>query len=182
VAAPVARRNRAGPLESGVTMRIFRTPLLTLACSAALIAGCGEKKDTTESPSSTATDTAASAPQSDVAFVTPKDGAKVNSALLCKVKLTNFTIDPKAVGQSPQPGRGHLHFSLDDGKFDHPKYSGKNGKIAVSLNVDGKYSPALAPNITYKNLPKGKHRLEVYLANNNHTNIGPEAETEIVVK
>ena len=156
--------------------------MLAAACAAALVAGCGEKKDTTGSSSSTPTGTAASAPAPDVAFVTPKDGAKVSGALLCKVKLTNFTIDPKAVGQSPQPGRGHLHFSLDNGKFDHPKYSGANGKIAVSLNVDGKYSPALAPDITYKNLPKGKHRLEVYLANNNHTNIGPEARATVVVR
>jgi len=125
---------------------------------------------------------AAAAATPAVKFATPKAGATTGSNVTFTVKLTNFTIDPKAVGQSPQPGRGHLHFSLDGGRFDHPKYSGKTGKIAVSLNVDGKYSPALAPNITYRNVPKGKHRLEVYLANNNHTNIGPEAEATVVVR
>jgi hypothetical protein len=162
-------------------MRALGNSTLVVIGAAALLAGCGEKKDTTESSASTATDTAA-APKSDVAFVTPKNGAAVSGALICKVKLTNFTIDPKAVGQSPQPGRGHLHFSVDGGKYDFPKFSGANGKIGVKLGVDGKYSPALAPDITYRHLPKGKHKVVVYLANNNHTLIGPKAEEEIVVK
>ncbi|MEA2404045.1 MAG: hypothetical protein QOE08_692, partial [Thermoleophilaceae bacterium] len=70
----------------------------------------------------------------------------------------------------------------DGGKYDFPKFSGANGKLAVKLGVDGKYSPALAPTISYKHLPKGKHEVEVYLANNNHTNIGPEAKAEVVVR
>ena len=163
-------------------MRLTRTSTLAFAAAAALFAGCGEKKDTTESSSATTTDEAPAAPKSEVAFVTPKNGSTVKGALLCKVKLKNFEIDPKAVGQSPQPGRGHLHFEMDGGKFDFPKYSGANGKMAVQLKVDGKYSPALTTDITYKNLPKGKHKVEVYLANNNHTNLGPEADAEIVVK
>ena len=65
---------------------------------------------------------------------------------------------------------------MDEGKFDFPKYSGKNGLIGKKLGVTGHYSPALAPTITYKNLPPGKHELEVYLANNNHTQTGVEAE------
>jgi hypothetical protein len=153
-----------------------------VACAAALVSGCGEKKDSTSSSASPTSEQKPAAPTSAVAFVKPKDGAKVGSTLLCKVKLTNFTIDPKAVGQSPEPGRGHLHFSIDNGKFDHPRYSGANGKLAVKLGVDGKYSPAVTTAITYRHLPKGRHKVEVYLANNNHTNIGPEAESEIVVK
>jgi hypothetical protein len=31
-------------------------------------------------------------------------------------------------------------------------------------------------------LPPGEHTLEVYLANNNHTDTGVEAETEFTVK
>jgi hypothetical protein len=71
---------------------------------------------------------------------------------------------------------------MDGGKYDHAQYSGPNGKLAEQLGVDGKYSPALAPTITYTNLPPGKHKLEVYLANNNHTPTGVEAETEFTVK
>ncbi len=161
-------------------MRALLISALAVAASA-LLSGCGEKNDTTESSSSTAP-AQSSALEPAVAFVKPKDGADVSGAVLCRVKLTNFTIDAKAVGQSPVPNRGHLHFSVDDGKFDYPKYSGANGKLAVKLNVDGKYSPAVAPVIAYRHLPKGKHKVEVYLANNNHTNIGPEAEAEITVK
>ena len=79
-------------------------------------------------------------------------------------------------------GEGHLHFSMDGGKFDHPKYSGANGQLAVKLGVDGKYSPSVTPTITYKGLPKGKHVLEVYLANNDHSNTGVEGRTEFTVQ
>jgi hypothetical protein len=42
--------------------------------------------------------------------------------------------------------------------------------------------PSTAPTITYKGLPKGKHTLVVYLANNNHTNVGPKASVSVTVK
>jgi hypothetical protein len=71
---------------------------------------------------------------------------------------------------------------MDNGKYDQPQYSGANGQLAVKLGVAGKYSPSVTPTITYKGLPKGKHELEVYLANNDHTNAGPEAKTEFTVK
>ncbi len=58
---------------------------------------------------------------------------------------------------SPKAGQGHLHFQMDKGKFDFPKYSGANGQLAVKLGVAGTYSPAVKPTITYRNLPKGKH-------------------------
>ena len=163
-------------------MRLLKITTLALAASAALLTGCGEKEDTTESSAPATATEAPDAPKPEVAFITPKDGADVKGALICKVKLKDFTIDPKAVGQSPQPGRGHLHFQLDEGKFDHPKYSGANGREAVKLKVDGKYSPSVTTDITYRNLPKGKHTVEVYLANNNHTELGPEAEAEVVVR
>ena len=60
--------------------------------------------------------------------------------------------------------------------------SGANGKLAVTLGVQGKYSPSVTPSITYKGLPPGKHRLEVYLANNDHTNTGVESSTSFTVK
>jgi hypothetical protein len=52
----------------------------------------------------------------------------------------------------------------------------------VSLGVQGKYSPSVTPSITYKGLPTGKHKLEVYLANNDHTNTGVEGRTSFTVK
>ena len=71
---------------------------------------------------------------------------------------------------------------LDEGKFDAPKYSGANGKLAQKLGVVGSYSPAVVPRITYTRIPPGQHKLEVYLANNDHTNTGVEAETEFATK
>jgi hypothetical protein len=156
---------------------------------AVVIAGCGsDDNNRSDSTGAGAGDTSAAQapaptdPNSKVAFVTPKPDATETDTVKVKVKLTNFKIDPASVGKSPQPGVGHLHFAMDGGKYDNSKYSGPNGKLAEQLGVDGKYSPSLAPEIVYSNLPPGKHKLEVYLANNNHTPTGVEAETEFTVK
>jgi hypothetical protein len=154
------------------------------ACALMLgVAGCGSSDDESSSASQPAGDTQqASAPKPTVKFVTPKDGATESGSVTATVQLSNFKIAPQAVGQAPRPGQGHLHFKMDQGKYDFPKYSGANGLIAKKLGVTGHYSPALAPKITYKNLPPGEHELEVYLANNNHTNVGVEAEVKFRLK
>lgn len=107
---------------------------------------------------------------SSVSFVTPKANAMTGSTVTSTVKIRNFKINAAAVGKAPKAGQGHLHFQLDKGKFDYPKYSGANGKLAVQLKVAGVYSPAVKPTITYRNLPKGKHTLKIFLARNNHEN------------
>jgi hypothetical protein len=99
-----------------------------------------------------------------------------------EVALDGFEIDPKAVGGAKEDGAGHLHFSVDGGKYDTPEYSGANGELAVELGVDGQYSPSTEPTITYSGLPKGEHTLEVYLANNDHSDTGVEASTSFEVK
>jgi hypothetical protein len=149
---------------------------------AATLGGCGSDDNGGSSSGASTTETPTTAPKGKVSFVSPKDGAKTSSTVTAKVKLENFKIDPTAVGKAPRPGVGHLHFKMDEGKFDFPKYSGKNGLIGKKLGVNGKYSPALAPTITYKGLPKGKHTLEVYLANNNHTDVGVHAKVKFTVK
>ena len=93
-------------------------------------------------------------------------GNNVTLAILTK----NFKIDAAHVGMAPRAGRGHEHFQMDGGKFDYPKYSGANGKIAVQLGVQGKYSPSLNNKVTYTGLPKGKHKVTVFLVRNNHAN------------
>jgi hypothetical protein len=152
---------------------------LGLLAGAALV-GCGSS-DNSDSTSS-APSQPSSAPKGQVRFVTPKNGAKTSSTMTAKVALKNFQINAKTVGQAPRPGQGHLHFKMDEGKFDTPKYSGLNGLLGKKLGVTGKYSPALMPQITYSKLPPGKHVLEVYLANNNHTNVGVEAKLKFTVK
>jgi len=119
---------------------------------------------------------------SSVKFVTPKQGASTKSKVTFTVKLRNFKLDAKDVGKMKKPNMGHLHFSMDKGKYDHPKYSGANGKLAVMLGTAGKYSPAVTPTITYANLPKGKHTLVVMLANNDHSLAGPKASISFTVR
>ena len=157
-----------------------------LALSAiAILAGCGSSDDTsgnTSGNSAGAAQKPASPPKPRVRFVAPKDGARTGSELQARVKLKHFHISAAAVGRAPRPGQGHLHFKLDGGKFDTPKYAGPNGRLAAKLGVVHRYSPALAPAITYRDLPPGKHHLEVYLANNNHTNVGVEAEVAFTVR
>lgn len=161
---------------------------------AAFAVGCGddEKSDTTNSGGAAATSTTEQTdqasttetgkPGSKVEIVQPKDGSKTSGTVKVKVRLADFQLAPKSVGKPNKEGEGHLHFSLDGGKFDKPKYSGENGKLAVKLGVDGKYSPSVTDSITYKNIPSGKHTLEVYLANNDHSDTGVEAEAEFTVQ
>jgi hypothetical protein len=158
--------------------RVRGAVIAAAGCVIAL-AGCGSS-DSTRTSAGSQQPAAANAPRPTVRFVTPKQDATFSGAVKAKVALTNFQIAPQAVGQAPRPGQGHLHFRMDGGKFDYPKYSGPNGLIAKKLDVTGHYSPALSPVITYKHLPPGKHKLEVYLANNNHTNVGIEAEVAFV--
>ena len=68
----------------------------------------------------------------------------------------NFKLDLKHVGMTKMANHGHLHFQMDGGKFDFPKYSGANGKLAAQLGIVGNYSPSIAPTITYKHLREGQ--------------------------
>ena len=154
----------------------YGTGILVLL--ALVVAGCGSDDKSSSGGSS---GSSSSTPKGEVKFVSPKDGVKTGSTMTAKVTLKDFKLSPQTVGQAPRPGQGHLHFRMDGGKFDTPKYSGLNGQLGKKLGVTGKYSPSLTPTITYKHLPKGKHELEVYLANNNHTNVGVEAKVEFTV-
>ena len=159
--------------------------LCAVGVAALVAAGCGDDEsndDTAGSTQAPAASESTGAPSAKVEFVAPGDGTTVGDKFTAKVKLENFEIDPDSVGKSPVPGKGHLHFQMDGGKFDIPENSGENGKLAQKLGVDGKYSPSVEPTITYENMPPGDHTLKVFLANNNHTPTGAEAETEFTVK
>ena len=121
-------------------------------------------------------------PKVGVTIVRPKPGDTADDDVTAKVSLRGFTLDSASFGEAPEPGTGHLHFSLDKGKFDYPPYAGRNARLGRKLGVNGKYSEALEPRITYRNLPKGKHTLEVILANNDHSSAGPRATTSFTVK
>jgi hypothetical protein len=159
--------------------------LLTGAVATIAAAGCGDddndKTSTTSSTKSMTTEVV-DAPGASVRFASPKDGSTQNGTVSARVSVSNFKLAAASVGQKAKQGEGHLHFSMDGGKYDQPKYSGANGKLAVKLGVQGKYSPAVTPTITYKKLPPGEHELEVYLANNDHSDTGVEAKTSFTVK
>jgi hypothetical protein len=151
--------------------------------AAVAVTGCGsDNKSSSSSSKSKTTPQQIKGPKIAVAFKSPKSNAKLGTNVTATVKLTNFKLDPQDVGKAPKPGKGHLHFSMDGGKFDQPKYSGANGKLAKKLGVTGKYSPSVTPKITYKGLPKGKHTLKVALANNDHSNAGATASVKFTVK
>ena len=159
-------------------------PVVVLAVAVGAT-GCGSSKKSSSSASTTpkAAQQQIKGPKIGVAFSKPKPGSTVKGGkVVATVKLKNFKLDPNAVGKPPQPGKGHVHFSMDKGKFDFPKYSGANGKLAKKLGVQGKYSPSVTPSITYKGLPKGKHTLSVQLANNDHSNAGASASVKFTVK
>ncbi len=155
-----------------------------VAASALGLGACGGSEE--EEPAAGAaqeeqasTDTSAATPEINI--TSPADGDEIGSKFTAQVDVGDFKLDPEAVGKEPAEGSGHLHFSLDDGKFDKPKYSGANGKLAVKLGTDGKYSPAVAPEITYENIPAGEHTLKVMAANNDHSDTGGESEIAFTV-
>ena len=102
--------------------------------------------------------------------VTRIDTSQKGKKVTVTVKTKGFRIDADGVGGKPKSGRGHEHFQMDGGKYDYPKYSGANGKLAVQLGVQGKYSPSVTNAVTYKGLPKGRHKVTVFLVKNDHSN------------
>ncbi len=154
--------------------------MLAVAAVAAVgvAAGCGGGDDASAGGGTTTA--AESGPK--VTFVSPVSGSQEDGVVNAEVQLEGFTINGDAVGMAPMDGEGHLHFSMDGGKYDTPKYSGANGELAVKLGTDGKYSPSVMPEITYSNLPPGEHTLRVALADNSHNETGDVAETTFTVE
>ncbi len=103
---------------------------------------------------------------------------QMDKKVVVTAKLADFAIDAKNVGKVNMDGMGHLHFSLDGGKYDYEKYSGANGALAAKLGIAGKYSPS----VTYTVLPRGKHTAMVFIVNNNHSNTGSSAKLVFTVK
>lgn len=100
--------------------------------------------------------------------ITSLKTAQSGNKVTVTIKTSSFTIDTKDVGKKPKTGKGHEHFAMDGGKYDFPKYSGANGKLAQQLGVQGKYSPSVNNKVTYTGLPKGTHKVTVFLVRNNH--------------
>lgn len=167
---------------------------ISLLAAALAMGGCGSKSKSSSAsnskgssaskttPTPTPTTQKIPGPKIGVAITRPKDGATVGSTVAVRVTLANFVLDRKDFGKAPAPGKGHLQFSLDGGKFDFPQYSGPNGKMAKKLGVAGTYSPSVTPTIVYRHLPPGPHMLVVKLANNDNSDAGAQAKASFTVK
>ena len=172
---------RAGSTSTKVSLKALATGLVGLAALPGL-AGCGGDNGSAAPSGPMRIRKTVGAPGAKVRFVAPKEAATLGATVAVRVKLTHFKLAPNKVGKAAKQGEGHLHFSLDQGKFDRPKYSGPNGREAVKLGVQGEYSPSVKPTIVYSHLPTGTHELEVYLANNDHTNTGVTGFVSFKVK
>jgi hypothetical protein len=118
----------------------------------------------------------------EVAFIAPKDGETYGSTVTARVEVEGFELTRRALGKPPVPGEGHLRFVMDEGYYDEPQFSGANGELAKRLGVDGQYSPATEPIITYRSLPPGDHTLEVFLVNNDHSETGVSERVKFEVE
>jgi hypothetical protein len=106
----------------------------------------------------------------------------VSSRFVVHVAVTHFVLDGPRAGRSALTGHGLLGISLDGGRFDEPQYSGLNGRMALDLAVNGYYSPAYKPTITYSHIPPGHHTLEVKLLNRNETPTGTSTTVQFIVR
>ena len=158
--------------------RLSPTLIMIIALFGGAVSGCGSNKNQT----TTVANKQVGAPGAVVTFVAPRPGATVGSTITARVTLKNFKLVPYASGTQVQQGQGQLHFSMDGGKYDQPKYSGPNGVLAAKLKTNGKYSPAFQPTITYNHLPTGKHTLAVFLANKDRSNTGVNSQIRFRVK
>lgn len=156
--------------------------LIPPVLAAVALAGCGSSgHGSTVVAVRDAAPPRATAPKASVKFNGPKV-VHAGSSFKVSVSLEHFHIAPNMVGMAPMPGVGHLHFMLDGGKFDYPRYSGPQGKMAKKMGVAGQFSPSFTPNITYSHVPPGRYTLVCMLANNNHTPTGVEAKQTIIVR
>ena len=163
-------------------------PACLISFAALVVAGCGGGSSTkANAGDATAAAPAVTkpvgAPGATVRFLTPRAGSTVTgSTVRVRVRVTGFTLDANDVGRAARQGFGHLHFSLDRGRYDTPHYAGANGAQAAKLGVQGKYSPSVTPTITYRHVRPGRHVLVVYLANNDHSLTGVTARVTFTVR
>jgi hypothetical protein len=122
------------------------------------------------------------APGAKLEIVSPRRDASQSPPVRVAVRVTGFRLDAKHLGQAPKRSSGHLHFRMDGGRYDRPRYSGRNAALAARLGVGGRYSVATATTVTYKRLPPGRHTLVVTLANNDLSETGVRTRTVVTVR
>jgi hypothetical protein len=97
-------------------------PPFLISAAALLVAGCGGGGNNARAGTTTASAQPAKpvgAPGATVRFFVPRAGSTVTgSTVRVRVRVPGFTLDPGNVGKPARQGFGHLHFSLDGGRYD----------------------------------------------------------------
>jgi hypothetical protein len=160
-----------------------RVAFVILASLALLTAACGSGHEKQISPrylAPAAPKKAPRAPGASVRFLWPRTGSVVGPTFTVRVAVHGFRLGASRRGGSTPSG--HLHFILDGGRFDEPQFAGANGRKALRMGVNGYYSPADRPTITYRHIGQGKHVLEAVLAVENHTATAVSAKVHFRVR
>jgi hypothetical protein len=153
-----------------------------VASSAATLSACGGHQSTTsfDNLKPPRARTVLRAPGAQVQIQAPAAGSTQPRAFTVRVRVDGFHL---VAGQTARrQGYGHLHFELDRGRYDQPRYAGANGRLALRLGVNGYYSPAYRPEITYRGVPPGAHTVSVELVNNDDTPTGVRASVRFRVR
>src|SRR5262245_20633471 len=102
---------------------------------------------------------AAAAPAIDASLTDADAKAKKGEATV-QVKVTGVQmVDPASVQEKPRDGQGHLHYRVDDGPV-----------IATT-----------AAKLSFHELSRGDHRIEVTLAGNDHKPLLPSEELRVTI-
>jgi hypothetical protein len=124
----------------------------------------------------------ATAVQPSLRIVTPKPNQHVAGKYTVRVQVSGFVLDKTKAGKTLEPGHGHLHFAMDGGRFDFPRYAGLHGIDAARSGTAGHFSPSYSNWITYSKLPRGRHTLRVGLVDNLHAPLPVTAAVTFIVR
>lgn len=141
----------------------------TLICAAGVAVaalgttGCGGAKHS-DGSTSAAAERAASTPSVELVF--PEDGQ---------------TVSPTFTARTQVSGRGRVHFRLDGGRYDTPRYTG-GGRVVHQTGPAGRYSQPTGSTITYRGVPAGEHTLQAVLADGSGAETGASAASDFTVR
>jgi hypothetical protein len=110
----------------------------------------------------------------------PRPQAAYGPDVTVRVEVGGIQLATEEQVSTPDRRLAHLHAVMDNGRLDGPAHSPASDEL---VRRDGagerSYSPVVAQEFTYRDLPPGRHTLRVSLVPNDHT--GPPELTDDVV-
>ena len=161
----------------------LKTVALALAGSAALagLPGCGDSNNP-----SAASSARGGSPRGPARESTDRDAQGSSTqgpTVVAKVKLKNFKLAPKHGREEGQAGRGPPPLLARPGESSTIRSTrAPTARQRSSSASRGSTRPRRRRSIVYKNIPSGTHELEVYLANNDHTDTGVYTFVSFIVR